>query len=1181
MRAAPVNHSQSSDSRQTPFPALEEAVLQLWEQEQVFAKTLAQTKNGPRFVFYEGPPTANGKPGIHHVLARAYKDVIVRYKTMRGFYVERKAGWDTHGLPVELQVEKALNISGKQQIEDIVPGDKRASIEKFNQECKTSVMAYRQDWEALTRRMGYWLDVDHPYITYDAGYIESVWSVLKQVWDKGLVYKGHKVVPHCPRCETALSSHEVAQGYKSVIDTSVYVKFKVTNSNVKAIQNLTSKGEDVFILSWTTTPWTLPGNVALAIGKKIAYQLVKADGAYLVVAKERLHVVGEDAKVLEDLKGEQLIGTTYEPLFAGAVERGNAQTAWTVLDAAFVNTTDGTGVVHTAVMYGEDDYQLGATAGLPKQHTVDTTGKFLPSVPKWAGKFVKSKTVETEIITDLKERGLLFKVEAYTHDYPFCWRCSTPLLYYAKDSWFIKMSAVRDQLIKNNQTINWVPAHLRDGRFGEWLKDVKDWAISRERYWGTPLPIWECEQCQAQKMVGSFAELNLQETGVEVMIMRHGFSKKNEPSIIQGNLEESEAWGLTAAGQAEVQKTAVKLVGKVDVIVASDFGRTRETAAIVQKATGASVHYDADLREIYTPAWEGQLVDEVLRTVPEPIPLNYRMGAGETYYALRERMQRAVQRAIRQHPGKRIVFVSHGDPLWILKWSYSDVPENTYHETAYPKKGEVETLHVPVQFDPHRPYVDDLTLVCEKCQGTMRRVPEVLDVWFDSGAVPYAQWHYPFEQLARVDEGTNFPADYIAEAIDQTRGWFYTLLAISTLLGKGAPYKNVISLAHILDAKGQKMSKSKGNVVEPNAVMNTYGADALRLHLFGMNQAGDNKLFDVRDVDGVVKKTLLIFWNVVTFYITYVVEAAQDPSSRRGGTQDDNGSKPEHVMDRWILARLAQVTKLVADKLDAYDPTTAVRGLQEFITELSTWYLRRSRDRLRTKGGEETGAILGQVIQHTAMLLAPFTPFIADTVYGELRAESDPVSVHLASWPKAVVSSQKLLESMQMLRDAVELGHAIRKDGNLKLRQPLACVFVNYEMSAELQSVLKEELNVESCKVGKAVPAGTSWLQKGKGALLVAMDTAMTDDLKHKGLVRELARHINDLRKVAGLTVKDLVDVEWMTDDQTLQHAFTEHTAELRDLTRTRGIKASTVTNVTHKKELVMGGARVTIGISA
>ncbi len=1160
----------SSERPATPFPALEEAVLQLWKDEKVFQKSLQQTKAGTPFVFFEGPPTANGKPGIHHVLARAYKDVIVRYKTMQGYFVERKAGWDTHGLPVELQVEKALKISGKQQIENLVPGDVQASIEKFNAACKKSVMEYRKDWEHLTSRIGFWLDLKHPYITYDPEYIESVWWVFQQVWEKGLVYKGHKVVPHCPRCETALSSHEVAQGYKNVTDTSVYVKFKVTQSTVPTLQNLLSKGEEVFVLSWTTTPWTLPGNVALAIGKDMAYQLVKHDGAYLILAKERMAVLGDDAKVLEDLTGEQLIGTAYEPLFPGAVKKGNSPTAWTVLPADFVTTTDGTGVVHTAVMYGEDDYKLGEEAGLPKVHTVDPTGKFLPSVAKWAGKFVKDPGVETDIITDLKERGLLHKVEQFAHDYPFCWRCSTPLLYYAKDSWFIRMSDVRSKLIENNRTINWVPAYLKEGRFGEWLKDVKDWAISRERYWGTPLPIWECAQCKAQKVVGSFADLQLPEKQVDVLMLRHGFSKKNKPSIIQGNVEESHLHGLTPEGAAQVKKTAQKLKGKIDVIVASDFERTRETAQIVSDVTGAPVTYDPDLREIQTPDWEGQLVVEVRKSLPDPLPMSHHLGGGENYYQVRERMQRAVQQAIRTHAGKRVLIVSHGDPLWILKWSYSNVPESQYPETPYPKKGEAEHLRVPLQFDPHRPFIDDVTLTCEKCDGTMHRVPEVLDVWFDSGAMPFAQWHYPFAEKARVDEGTNFPADYISEAIDQTRGWFYTLLAISTLLGKGAPYKNVISLGHILDAKGQKMSKSKGNVVVPADVINRYGADALRLHLFTMSQAGDPKNFDVQGVDDVVKKTLLIYWNIVTFYQTHAGEHVHVVPE-----------KPSHIMDQWILARLSQVTGVVTAKLDGYDPTTAARTLQEFITDLSTWYVRRSRDRMRhgKHTSTEAAAVLRHVIRTTAGLLAPFAPFVSEHVHQQLRHIDEPVSIHLMPWPTAVAADTAVLDDMQRVRDAVELGHAIRKEQNLKVRQPLASVFVNHELQPDLQQVLREELNVEACTVDKAMPPG--WVGKAKGALMVALNTTIDEDLRHKGLVRELARHVNDLRKAAGLTVKDVVDVEWMTDDPTLQHAFTEHAAELREFTKARSIKASSVLQVTHKKELIIGDARVTIGITA
>lgn len=1153
----------------TPFPAMEEEVLDLWDKQQVFKKTLEQTQDGKPFVFFEGPPTANGKPGIHHVLARVYKDVIVRYQTMRGRFVERKAGWDTHGLPVELQVEKQLKISGKQQIENLVPGNRVASIEAFNNACKQSVMEYRNDFEVLTRRIGFWLDMANPYVTYDPAYIESVWSILKTVWDKQLMYKGHKVVPHCPRCETTLSSHEVAQGYKSVVDTSVFVKFKVQSSPNAEIQKQVDDKDDVYILSWTTTPWTLPGNVALAVGKAITYVLVKQEGVLFVVAKDRLAILGEDVKVQAEFSGESLVGTVYEPLFAGAVEKGSSTTAWTVLAADFVTTTDGTGVVHTAVMYGEDDYQLGKAAGLPMQHTVDQSGKFLPTVTKWAGKFVKSKDVEAGIIQDLQDRGLLFRTEPCTHDYPFCWRCDTPLLYYAKDSWFIKMSAVRDQLLKNNDDITWVPSHLKQGRFGEWLREVKDWAISRERYWGTPLPIWECQQCRHQIMVGSFAELAVPETSVQILFMRHGFSKKNKPSIIQGNVADSHLHGLTPEGAAQVRENAKGLVGNVDVIISSDFERTKETAQIVGEATGAELTFDPDLREIQTPAWEGQLVAEVHKRIPDPTPLDYHLGEGENYYQVRERMQRAVQRAIRQYPGKRILIVSHGDPLWILKWSYSDVPESLYHTTPYPKKGEVESLDVPVEFNPHRPYIDDVQLACSKCQGTMARVPEVIDVWFDAGSMPFAQWHYPFANQERVDQGTNFPAEYIAEGIDQTRGWFYTLLAISTLLGKGAPYRNVISLGHIMDAKGKKMSKSKGNVIVPADVINQYGADALRLYMFTMSQAGEPKNFDLQGVDEMVKKTLLIFWNVVTFATTYV------PQELWGNAV----ATPTNVLDQWVLARLGQVTATVTEKLEAFDPTTAGRALRDFITDLSTWYLRRSRDRLRP--GEsfstEAGSTLVSVIRTTAVLLAPIAPFIAEKVYQTVRQEADPESVHLAPWPVVQSYDAEVLTNMTQVQKIVELGHAIRKEQNLKIRQPLATLATSVQLPDAYHSILSSEMNVLQVTAGAAVPP--AFAQKSAGELTVGLDTQLTEELQHQGLVRELARHVNDLRKTAGFTVQDVVDVEWQTDDETLQHAFTEHAKELQELTRSNAIRSGAVVDVASKKELLLGGARVTFGI--
>ncbi|MBN1983749.1 MAG: isoleucine--tRNA ligase, partial [Chitinivibrionales bacterium] len=651
-----MNDTEHKDTR-PDFPAMEEEILRFWEQENIFKKTLEKTKDGKSFVFFEGPPTANGKPGIHHVLARAYKDIILRYKTMQGFFVERKAGWDTHGLPVELQVEKELKISGKPDIE-------KYGIAQFNEKCEQSVWKYKKEWEELTKRIGFWLDLDSPYVTYENEYIESLWWIIRQIWDKDLLYKGHKVVPHCPRCGTALSSHEVAQGYKSVEENSVFIKFKVVGE------------KDTSILSWTTTPWTLPGNVALAVGEAIEYVKIKVGKEMYICAKAVVERLFEKYKEIETFTGADLIGMKYEQLFD--IPALQSETSHQVYTADFVNTDEGTGVVHTAVMYGEDDYQLGEKVGLPKHHTVDENGTFTDEVPGLAGKFVKDKEVEKAIISDLQDRGLLLKEEMYTHDYPFCWRCDTPLLYYAKDSWFIRMSSLKEQLIKNNEEINWVPGYIKHGRFGEWLNELKDWAFSRERYWGTPLPIWESED------------------GDRICI-----------------------------GSREELKQLAK------------------------------------------------------------------------------------------------------DPSKVIK-----------------------------DFDLHRPFVDDIVLM--KDGKEYRRVKEVIDVWFDSGAMPFAQWHYPFENKERIDKGVSFPAAFISEAIDQTRGWFYTLLAVSTLLDKGAPYKNIICLGHILDNKGQKMSKSRGNVVDPFEMIGKYGADTVRWHLFTMNQPGDSKLFDEKHLGDVLRKNWMI-----------------------------------------------------------------------------------------------------------------------------------------------------------------------------------------------------------------------------------------------------------------------------------------------------------------------------------
>ncbi len=903
------------------FTELEDKVLAKWQKQDIFKKSLQKPSPKGTFVFWEGPPTANGKPGLHHVLARAFKDLIPRYKTMRGYKVERKAGWDTQGLPVELQVEKELQFKGKPDIE-------KYGVKEFNARCKEDVWKYKADWEKLTERMGYWLDLEHPYVTYDNSYIESLWWILKQVWNAGLLYQDYKVLPHCPRCGTALSSHEVAQGYKSVEDKAVYVKFKTRNPKPET-RNL-----DTYILSWTTTPWTLPGNVALAVGKKIVYVKVKLGDEYVIISKERLSVLADQSyKIVEEILGSDLVGLEYEPLFD--IKPLQNDKSYRVYAADFVTTTDGTGVVHTAVMYGEEDFNLGTQVGLPKYHTVDEAGKFTSDVPQWAGKFVKNKEVEQEIIADLASRGLLFKQELYTHDYPFCWRCSTPLLYYAKPSWFIKMSALREDLKAANEQVNWYPDHIKHGRFGEWLEGVKDWAISRERYWGTPLPIWVCEKCKETKVVGSFKEL---------------------------------------------------------------------------------VEFSGD---------------------------------------------------------KNL-------------------------------KARISSL----EFDPHRPFIDEIVFPC-KCGGTMKRVPEVADCWFDSGSMPLAQIGYP--HLAGSDKQLEqgYPADYIAEAIDQTRGWFYTLLAVATLLKKAGvikelpPYKNVICLGHINDKNGQKMSKSKGNIVDPWEIINKYGVDALRFHLYTGNQPGEPKNFDPKNVDEVVKKTFLILFNVLAFYEMYSGEAVASSTTPQS----------EYILDKWVLTLWQKTLYEVTNHLEAYQITEAGRKLAAFVTELSTWYVRRSRERFKEGGQSRQGALttLGFLLRQLAIAFAPFTPFITEELYARIKGSKE--SVHLEDWPEAKdISAEQstLLTQMQTVRSIVEQVLAQRSAAGIKVRQPLRCVTITgFDLAVELKDILSDEVNVLEVVV------------KPGSELGVELDIAIDDELKAQGRLREFVRQVNALRKKQGLTIKD------------------------------------------------------------
>ena len=940
------------------FPKMEEEVLKKWKEQRAFEKSLQLRKRGRRFVFYEGPPTANGAPGLHHVLSRVYKDVVCRYKTMRGFYVPRKAGWDTHGLPVEIQVEKKLGFKSKQDIENY-------GIAKFNAEAKKSVWEYKEEWERLTKRMGFWIDLKNPYITYDTSYIETLWRIIKEFWEKGLLYEDFKVVPWCPRCQTGLSSHEVGQGYKEVEDTAVYVKFKLKPN--QKIGNFTTD-DRTCILSWTTTPWTLPGNVALAVGEGIEYVLAELGGERIIIAAARLDaVVGEKARIVKKVSAKDLSGLVYEPLFY--VRELQSEKSHRVYTAPFVSADEGTGIVHTAVMYGEDDYRLGSDVGLPRFHTVTEDGRFIVelgekkdcrhivrsnsvcTVCTLGGMAVKDKATEEKILKILEAKNLLFAKEKYRHEYPHCWRCETPLLYYARKAWWVKTTAVKKELIANNEKVNWVPEHIKHGRFGEFLRDLRDWAFSRERYWGTPLPIWKCENenCVGMTVIGSLAELK-----------------------------------------------------------------------------------------------------------------------------------------------------DHSDRL--------PLDENE-------------------EVNLHRPYVDELTFDCKKCGGLMRRTPEVADVWFDSGAMPFAQGHWPFAQIQKSkiknqNLGRNllYPADYICEAVDQTRGWFYTLLAVGTLLGKGPAYKNVISLGHVLDKNGQKMSKSKGNVVNPQEIMSQYGADALRWYFYTVNAPGDPKNFDEKDVTLRRRGFVATLWNSFVFWDTYVKKIPNPKSQIPNKFQTPNS---KNILDQWVAIRMDALVRDVTEKVEAYDIVGAARLLDEFvINDFSQWYIRRSRRRFQhpetAEEKKEAAATGGYVLWTLSKLCAPFTPFLAEAIWQALREKTGlkERSVHLAEWPTASrrqeAGGRRMLEDMDAVREIATQALKLRAEAGIKVRQPLAKLQITdrrLQKKNELLDLVKEEINVKEIIFGKEA----------------SLDTEITPELKEEGIVREFVRAAQDMRRDLGLKPKEVI----------------------------------------------------------
>jgi isoleucyl-tRNA synthetase len=1161
------------------LPKLEEKILKFWKDRKIFERTLKNRAHARRFVFFEGPPTANAQPGIHHFMGRIFKDLFVRYKTMRGFLAERKAGWDTHGLPVEIEVEKKLGLKSKKEIE-------KYGIAKFNKKARESVFRYKELWEKLTERIGFWLDMDNPYITYDSKYIETLWWIIKQADKAGLFYKGHKVLPWCPRCGTALSSHEVAQEYERVTEASVYLKFKI-----KPGQKIGDfKTDDkTYVLAWTTTPWTLPGNVALAVGENIKYVIVdtflKYDGSgkalyeSVILAKEIYEKAKQDVshplyqklgsaqkkrpekyeyvrlpKMLAGFYGKELVDVEYKPLFDTPALKSDK--SYKIYPADFVATDEGTGVVHTAVMYGEDDYNLGAKVGLPKVHTVDETGRFVGVGKELDGRYVKSDETERIILEHLEKNGNLLASEPYEHDYPFCWRCHSPLLYYARDSWFIAMSKLRKRLLKNNEKINWVPAHLKHGRFGEFLNEVKDWAFSRERFWGTPLPVWQCEKCTEHRVVGSLEDLEkYRYRGKNTyFLLRHGMRAEshdeNGQELIASQLA-LDKYDLTPEGVRQIEEVAesIKEGGGLDLIFSSPFLRTRHTAEIIAKKLGLEMKIDQRLKEIdQGSAGEGKPRTACLPLDAE-LNFDYRFGGGESWREVRTRMFSVIREIDEKYEGKKVLLVSHGDPLWLLDGLTKNLSEReaiAKRPSLYMARGELRQIdfkNYPYnksgELDIHRPYVDDILLRCGKCRGKMTRIKEVADVWFDSGSMPFAQWHYPFENKGSFKN--NFPADFIAEGIDQTRGWFYTLLAVSTLLKKGAPYKNVLSYSHVLDEKGKKMSKSLGNIVNPRDIIDQFGADSARWYFCAVNSPADPKLFSIKDIRGKKDGFIMTLLNSLRFFELYNKPIPK--SSASGQAEKKPKDEPSNVLDEWILSKINNLALSVAGLLDNYDLNAASRAIEGFVVDdLSNWWLRRSRERFsrhlkgvedprsegsgqRPQGPEdfEMGSrFFRHLLSELSKMLAPFMPFIAEHIYKKVDGQKE--SVHLENWPKAKKKFMKpeLEKEMSELREVITLGLAQRKSAGIKVRQPLAGISLRRPrgITPEMEKLILAELNVKTVVYNPA--------QKEEAVL----DKKITPELLKESYAREIMRQIQDMRKGAGYKLNEKIYAAWDSDSK-------------------------------------------------
>lgn len=1136
-----------SEEQKSRIAKREEEILQFWQEKNIFQKSLDKPSPKGEFVFYDGPPFATGLPHYGHLLPGTVKDVIPRFKTMQGHHVRRVWGWDCHGLPIENLIQKELGVATKKEIEEY-------GVERFNEAARSSVFRYEDEWKKIVPRTGRWVDMDQPYTTMDQSYTESVWWGFKEMHKKGLVYEDFKSMHVSPPLETPLSNFEVNQNYKDIEDISVYAKFELEDD------------PGTYFVAWTTTPWTLPGNVALAVGPDITYVKAKKHGEYYVVAKELAEkILKEEYEVVESFAGSSLVGKQYTPVFDYYIEEEleHKENAWRVYAGDFVTTEDGTGVVHIAPAFGEDDLALAKDNDLPFIQHVAIDGTIKEEVKDLAGRQAKPKATEEEpkkhqetdieVLKLLAHKGLLFAKEKYTHSYPHCWRTDAPLLNYAMSSWFIKVTDIKDSLVSENKKVNWTPEDIRDGRFGKWLEGARDWAVSRNRFWGAPMPIWQSEDGQDVEVIGSIEELQgkVPEQIQDMYVMRHGESEKNVQGIYSNR---TDGYPLTEKGTQQTQEAVKNLKGAIDMVITSPVLRAKQTAEIVAEHLDVELKEAQEMTEVDSGAWDEKKVDEVSgKDVYESLSdeeyyTAKRGETGESWEDVEKRAYQFVSKTLQENPGKRILFVTHGGVIFFLikalrRMSISRA--RTMLEDVH-KGGYAEPQNIKVdrntlrEFDFHRPYIDAFTWKNTK-GNTMTRVPYVFDTWIDSGSMPFAQMHYPFENKEKF-LSEHYPADFIAESLDQTRGWFYTLLVQGIGLFKEAPYKNVAVTGLILAEDGRKMSKSLNNYPEVTEVLNKYGADAMRYYLMSSPAVKAEQLaFSEKGVDEVVKKVILRLKNVQSFFEMY-----KDTSKVK--SQKSNIQRPEskNILDIWMLARLDELIKEVTESLDAYELDKATRPFADFVDDLSTWYLRRSRDRFKatqsktntpTEGSEEDDVLdkeqaiktLGFVLRETSKLLAPFMPFLAEDLYQSLRNDGDVESVHLEAWPykekgfwASLLPSQDesddILVAMSEIRTLISEALELRAREGVKVRQPLASLTVTKQYPEELLELIRDEVNVKDVVVGEEI----------------ALDFELTDVLREEGAARDIVRGIQDMRKKAKLVPEDEIVLTVTGDTQAI-----------------------------------------------